>query len=1013
MALIYNWRRGRVALGVALAFLVGVALAKPAAAGLSIGGIMAHSRDDISGFTTLSGNDAIANATLPFSVAIDGTTYTTVAISTNGWIEFGGNTAPNTDPTNDCLPTSAHTHPFVAAYWDDLRTLGSNIRYGTVGSSGGRVFVVDFEVENDFGANHNMTIQVQIHEDSNLISVKYLGNEDEANGQTATIGFQGAGGASATAHSITCNGKVLDDNADNEGWSVVPGTPTTPATLHAIMAHSRDDLPGGFASLTGNDSTANATLPFSVVIDGTSYTTVTLSTNGWLEFGGNTAGNSDPSNDCLPTSVHTNPFLAAYWDDLQTITGPSTNHIRYGTVGSAGGRTFVADFRAENAFGSNHNVDMQVQVHEGSNLIVVKFHGNEPESNGQTATIGFQGAGGASARGKSLTCNGKILDDNVANEGWSIDLTSPNGGALGGFMAYSRDDISGFTTLSGNDVTANVTLPFSFVIEGTSYTTVALSTNGWLEFGGNTSGNSDPSNDCLPTSVHTNPFLAAFWDDLRTLGANIRYDTVGSAGGRVFVADFEVENNTGANHNMTMQVQLHERSNLITVKYLDNEDQANGQTATIGFQGAGGSGATAYSITCNGKVLDDNTANSEGWSIAPTYVCGDAVLDPGESCDLGAANGSSTSCCTATCGLRGAGQICRPAAGGCDVADVCTGSSPTCPADFNPTCTPTVTPTGTPTDTPTATPTDTSTPTHTPTITDTPTNTPTPLPTDTPTHTPTFTETGTPTETPTITETPTDTPTPGPTDTPTDTPTITETPTETPTATPTDTPTITATPTDTGTPTETATGTPTATPTATPTITLTPSSTPTATHTPLGLCPATPPPGCKVPTTDKGSFGLRQKPGDLTKSTMSWGWAKGAATMIGDFGTPTLTTDYRLCVYDGADVLIMNMLAPAGGVCDGKPCWKATRLGFRYKNKAALPNGIRTISLASGIAGKARITIRGKGSSLMIPTLPLVQTPNPVRVMLINDETSACWIASYSAPPKSRPGTEKWKDKND
>ncbi len=61
--------------------------------------------------------------------------------------------------------------------------------------------------------------------------------------------------------------------------------------------------------------------------------------------------------------------------------------------------------------------------------------------------------------------------------------------------------------------------------------------------------------------------------------------------------------------------------------------------------------------------------------------CGDGGLDPGESCDTGAANGSAGSCCNADCTLRSAGSVCRPVAGACDLAEACTGSSGACPPD--------------------------------------------------------------------------------------------------------------------------------------------------------------------------------------------------------------------------------------------------------------------------------------------------------------------------------------------
>ena len=73
-------------------------------------------------------------------------------------------------------------------------------------------------------------------------------------------------------------------------------------------------------------------------------------------------------------------------------------------------------------------------------------------------------------------------------------------------------------------------------------------------------------------------------------------------------------------------------------------------------------------------------------TVSMTACCNNNVIDIGENCDLGASgNGASGSCCTSQCTFSASSQICRAALvgsnGTCDVAEYCTGASPTCPAD--------------------------------------------------------------------------------------------------------------------------------------------------------------------------------------------------------------------------------------------------------------------------------------------------------------------------------------------
>ncbi|HYB98036.1 MAG TPA: hypothetical protein VEC57_02770 [Candidatus Limnocylindrales bacterium] len=684
----------RLLMSAALAFASALL---PAAAGaeVTLGGWMAHSPDDIDtgnipGLLGFSGDNVVQTATMPFSISINGTSYNTVAISTNGWLEFGGNTSPDSDPTNDCLPTSAHTNPFLAAFWDDMQTAStSEVQYGTVGSTGNRTFLVDFfldtKTSSDDGGD-DVRMQVQIHERSSLISVKYTDTQPLSGGQTATIGFQTSTAVSGS-YPVGCNARILDDNHVGEGWSIDVRN-TGLLTLAGSMAMSSDDI-SGFTTLSGDDATATPTLPFSVNIEGTSYSTMTISTNGWIEFGGNTSGDSDPTNNCLPSSVHTNPLLAVYWDDMRTV----NQNIRYGVTGTSPNRVYVVDFVLDDVDASDDgadDVEAQVQIHERSSMISVRYRLAQHLTNGQGATIGFQGDGGSSAVGYPLTCNGRILDDNQIDKEWfSVHPKSLGAMSLHGAMAFSTDDLNvgnfaDMQTLSGNDATATVDMEFSITIDGVAYNTVTLSTNGWMEFGGNTSGSSDPTNDCLPTSAHTNPFLAAYWNDMQTVTNGVRYGTLGQGTNQVFIADFSLDMVTSSDDSIDdlgVQVQVHQRSGTITVKYRTVQPSSGGQGTTIGFQGAGGASATASPLTCNGKILDDNV-DGESWSVAPLPVCDNGIVETKESCDTGAANGTGSSCCTSTCGFVAAATLCRTGSGdSCDPNEACTGSSGTCPTD--------------------------------------------------------------------------------------------------------------------------------------------------------------------------------------------------------------------------------------------------------------------------------------------------------------------------------------------
>jgi len=151
--------------------------------------------------------------------------------------------------------------------------------------------------------------------------------------------------------------------------------------------------------------------------------------------------------------------------------------------------------------------------------------------------------------------------------------------------------------------------------------------------------------------------------------------------------------------------------------------------------------------------------------------------------------------------------------------------------------------------------------------------------------------------------------------------------------------------------------------------------------------------GCRVPISAGRAKLSMKNSATNTSDTISWKWTQGAAT-LSDFGDPLSTTGYTLCVFDqnGAHRVLAPEL-PWGGACATSACWKPIGVrGFKYKDKDRTPNGADKMTLLSGLAGKAKITFKGKGPNLAMPALGLTV---PVRVQL-QGTNGRCWESTFS-----------------
>jgi len=167
----------------------------------------------------------------------------------------------------------------------------------------------------------------------------------------------------------------------------------------------------------------------------------------------------------------------------------------------------------------------------------------------------------------------------------------------------------------------------------------------------------------------------------------------------------------------------------------------------------------------------------------------------------------------------------------------------------------------------------------------------------------------------------------------------------------------------------------------------------------LELCGSTPIAGCRT-TIKPGEASLEIRDQTDDKDQLSWKW-RGETTTLGDFGDPTTTASYVICVYDSSLLLqpLLSRAALADGFCDRKPCWKASSRSYKYTDQLLTPDGLKQVQLREGLVdGKAKLQFLGIGRSLFPPTLPL--TP-PVTVQVANTQTNVCWEAVYSTADKN------------
>jgi hypothetical protein len=100
---------------------------------------------------------------------------------------------------------------------------------------------------------------------------------------------------------------------------------------------------------------------------------------------------------------------------------------------------------------------------------------------------------------------------------------------------------------------------------------------------------------------------------------------------------------------------------------------------------------------------------------------------------------------------------------------------------------------------------------------------------------------------------------------------------------------------------------------------------------------------------------------DDRRAMLAWKFRRGPAVAASDFGDPTTTERYALCLYDDGTLVM-------AAAVDASATWRAVgSRGWRYDDPAGAQHGVTQAKLLSGGAGRSRVEMRGKGANLPMP----------------------------------------------
>ncbi len=589
-----------------------------------------------------------APVALGFSVPFYGTFFDSIRVCTNGWLSF---TSTATSYSNQPLPNSGAPENFVAPLWDDLSPKSVDRIYF---QSFGNKAIVQWNALERYSGTGSYTFQA-ILDASGSITFQYLTVSGTLD--SATVGIQDA--SKTTGLAVAFNQAYLHDNLAVRITAIPQWLTAGPTSgrLHAgqslpINIHvDASGLEGGTypaeIAIQTNDpehpvlpirvtlvvtgapdiAVQPASIAYGDVFVGNPATaTLLVANNGTDVLHVTGIASSSPDLVAVPAvfdvPAHGSQSVAVTWTPpvLGAFTGAltieSNDAADPGLVVPVTGNSVTApvmlvspsSFEETLFSGNTVTRPLTVQNTGGSDLVVDAAADLGAGVLVSTPPEGTAGSGGPDAFGYRWK-------DSDASGGPAYDFVDI--AATGTQISFSSQD---------DALSAAINMGMTFPFYGSTFSSLKVSTNGWLTFD-TMDTSSRLTNYSLPSTSGAKNMIALFWDDLHLRSGNVKYLYDGT---RFIVQYTNVEKYSPSGFPLTFQVQLYP-SGKVLMMYQAMAGTLN--SATIGIQ----DGTRSIGLAANYNANYVHGAMAINFSRVPDWLSvtpNRQVIAPGASFDF-------------------------------------------------------------------------------------------------------------------------------------------------------------------------------------------------------------------------------------------------------------------------------------------------------------------------------------------------------------------------------------------